>query len=485
MQLNLLPTGDNAAKDGHTPIAQFFVNVGFLVNKSGKEQAVILFGMLFTLVIWAITLINLMVAVVLYLLFLFHHIPSSDGGLTGYCRRKINMSMDKIVRVKMERALRKENALRARQETVGGDVMKRQPTLPDLDMTDDEKPPLLSRQTTQASLPEYTSRPGTAASGRFTSVWDVKRQPSMPDLTTADCRPGRHNRIDTHASSGSWASSSSDVPLTGGAGGMGYETPEQMESHLATSPAGGYGSRGTSNRSYTGYSHSAQYSYTAGIGPPPTVGQHDRSIHAAYQMERISRSETAMSGRYPPGTSPSPIHSYDQHHQTEHDNPYFAPSSGYSIQPLAVTLSRTNTAGGVSARSHTPGMSSSMRSIIPPSASYSRPYPSKQAPLPRLHSGAPSSGDGYQSYSAFSCSSAQPAFTPRTLYRSYSQPDVPAMSPRQYHSHNIPQQPTSAYTAQQEAGHTTPTQRPAISTPTSWQVTPQADPLIDDILRGY
>lgn len=110
MQLNLIPEGEHAATDGRAPVLQFFVNVGILADSS-PEQAVILFGMLFTLIIWVISAISLLIAVVLYLLFLFHHIPSADGGLSGYCRRKINGRMEKIVKVKVDKALKKEKVV--------------------------------------------------------------------------------------------------------------------------------------------------------------------------------------------------------------------------------------------------------------------------------------------------------------------------------------------------------------------------------------
>ncbi len=483
MQLNLIPTGDNAAKDGHTPIVQFFVNVGILADKSGRQQAVILFGMLFTLVIWVITLMNLMVAVVFYLVFLFHHIPSSDRGLTGYCRRKINQSMENIVRTKVEKALRKENALRAREEAQEGeDATKRQPTLPNLDATFDEKPSLLSRQTTLATLPEFSSRPGTAAGSGVTSPSDLEMQPTLPDLDS-DFRPGPLARVDTHASSASWASHGSNAPLMGDAGGMGYGPPGRMQSPGAMSPAGSYNSRSASNRSYHGYSQSTQRSYTPGIGQRPSVSQSGRSTLGTYQMEPIPRTSTPMSGRQTPGVDPSPVESYFT--PTEQHNPYFSPTSEHPAQSSAATLPRSITPGGASIRSHTPRAPSSTRSITPATPSYSRPYTPGQPPLPRLQTNASSSSQAYQSYSANSQSPAQSSFTPHAPYRSFTQrPNISAASPDHYSQHNSQSPPPSGY-AQLPSGHPPPTQRPGTAPPTKPQNTPVADGVMEDIMNGY
>lgn len=464
MQLNLIPTGDNAAKDGHTPIAQFFVNVGILAEKSGREQAVILFGMLFTLVIWVITLINLMVAVVLYLVFLFHHIPSSDGGLSGYCRRKINQSMEKIVRTKVEKALKKENAIRARQEAREGEgVLKRQPTLPDLDTfasTSDDTPPPLPRFDTPA-LSEYHSRPGTISSSALTSPSDLERQPTLPDLDSADFHPGPLNRVDTNTSF------ASNAPLMGSAGGMGYGPAGRMQSPGDIPSPQGYHSRSASNRSYASYSQATQRSYTPGTGQRPSIGHPSRSAAGIYQMGSVSRSGTDVGGRPTPG---------------EQSNPYFPPSSSHPAQGSAVSLPRSNTSGSSFIPSHTSRAPSSTRSITSATPSHSRPY--AQPALPSLHTHTSSNSGGYRSYSASSYSPAQSAFTPHTPYRSFTQPNISATSP-DYHNPPTPRSPASGYAAQQQQAHMPPSQRPGTAPPTNRQAAPVADNVMEDIMNGY
>jgi Fungal potassium channel len=477
MQLNLIPVGDNAAKDGHTPIVQFFVNVGLLADKSGRQQAVILFGMLFTLVIWVITLINLMVAVVLYLVFLFHHIPSTDGGLSGYCRRKINQSMDKIVKTKVEKALRKENALRARQEGgVAQGAMKRQPTLPNLDPfdpTSEEKPPMLSRQTTQATLPEYSSRPGTAAGSAYTSPSDLERQPTLPDLASAEFRPQPPTRVNTYASSTSWASHGSSAPLMAGAGGMGYGEPGRSPSPVGVSPLESYNSRSGVNRSYTGHSQATQRSYTPANSQRAGIGQSGYSTPGSYQMEPVSRSGTAMSGRQTPGVGPSPVESYGRRTPLEQNNPYFPPNSDYSAPGSTATLPRSITPGIAPIRTHTPRAASSTRSITPAPPSSSRSY-GPAPPLPEMPTHPSSSVEGYQSYNAgphahAQSSSSSSSFAPHAPYRSFTQP---IQAPNQQYSQPTSRQPT-------------PSPRPGTAPPTNRQTKPVADEVMEDIMNGY
>lgn len=176
MQADLIPGGEHAPKDnGNGEVWQFFNNVRILAEENNL-QAVVLFGMLFTLIIWVLSVLKLASAVVLYLIFLFHHIPSTDGSLKAYCRRKISTRLTRIVRKKVDKALANGFKLQNRaptQPTVGGGAAK--PTLPSLPNVGLEKPmatPTLSRSTTQTTLPPYT-RSNTAA---------VDKPPTLPNL---------------------------------------------------------------------------------------------------------------------------------------------------------------------------------------------------------------------------------------------------------------------------------------------------------------
>jgi hypothetical protein len=174
MKMDLLPGGEHSVDDDKAGIVQFFENVKILADDN-NQRAVVLCGMLFTLVIWVLSILKLAFAVILYLIFLFHHIPSEDGSLKVYCRRKINTRLMRVVRRKVDKALAKSTLNRA--PTQPDLALDRKPTLPMVvDLNAEDKTPTvttLSRSTTQTTLPPYNSRPGTAA---------LERNPTLPTL---------------------------------------------------------------------------------------------------------------------------------------------------------------------------------------------------------------------------------------------------------------------------------------------------------------
>ncbi|PYH37275.1 uncharacterized protein BO87DRAFT_301287 [Aspergillus neoniger CBS 115656] len=183
MQMDLLPGGSNTTDEGGSGASQFFDNMKVLAEDN-TERAVVLIGMLFTLVIWVLSMLKLILAVVLYLIFLFHHIPSEDGSLKAYCKRKINSRLTRIVRRKVNKALAKGVALQDRKPTNPNMGLDKRPTLPSLGAGDDDKTPVvttISRTTTQTTLPAYSSRPGTAA---------PDRNPTLPDVGAFNDKPG-------------------------------------------------------------------------------------------------------------------------------------------------------------------------------------------------------------------------------------------------------------------------------------------------------
>ncbi|KAL8695775.1 MAG: hypothetical protein Q9224_003170 [Gallowayella concinna] len=223
MRADLLPAGDHAAKDGHSPIAQFFINVRILADHN-KEQAAILFGMLFTLIIWLISVLSLLLACIFYLVFLWRHIPVSDGTLSRYCRRKIDSRLSKIVSAKVDKALARGERLRAEAaaKAFTGDrpaQVERQPTLPSVhEDSDFVRPSNLSHRTTQDT---FSSGPSRQESGRVT----VHSQPTIPVVSPMDERPEAPSRSTTQSSSWSHESYGSDAPLMATAGEMGYAPP--------------------------------------------------------------------------------------------------------------------------------------------------------------------------------------------------------------------------------------------------------------------
>ncbi|KAI9666032.1 MAG: hypothetical protein M1821_003967 [Bathelium mastoideum] len=218
---DLLPAGQHAAGSA---LGQFFQNIKILANTESK-QAVILGSMLFTFFVWVLSALALFFALLFYLFFLWHYVPASDGRLSVYCRRKINQRLGRIVSNKVVKALedqeRKERKQQLREDR---EAMKkglrptaqRQPTLPTLDDEKDDKyaGSILSRSTSQSTLPPYTPRNGNNAP-------TLQRQPTLPDINEDAVAPA-FTRMNTTSSS---LSVDSDAPLLSDPGAMGASEP--------------------------------------------------------------------------------------------------------------------------------------------------------------------------------------------------------------------------------------------------------------------
>ncbi len=244
LRAKLIPQGEHAANDGHTPVVQFFVNVQILANQN-MQQAAILFGMLYTLIIWIFSAFSLAAAILCYIFFLWHHIPSSDGGLSSYCRRKIDKRLQKIVMKTVNTALAKEDKKRALNDlakvgvagTATSDV-KRQPTLPNLDAEAEPTIPPLSRKATDDIISPFGTRPDSPFAARPASPFGSRpstpssnarsasalgtREPTLPSVLGDGRRPNGPSRQTTNTSVNSDASYASDAPLMSQAGEMGY-----------------------------------------------------------------------------------------------------------------------------------------------------------------------------------------------------------------------------------------------------------------------
>jgi hypothetical protein len=132
-QLNLIPEGRLAAPKGTPAITQFFHNIQAL----DTQRALVLFGMLFTVIIWVFATLSLLLSVALYSLFLFHYIPSEDGTLKRYCRRRINTRLECIAKRKVNETLATGLALQERTPSQADDLIRgapkplqKAPTLP-------------------------------------------------------------------------------------------------------------------------------------------------------------------------------------------------------------------------------------------------------------------------------------------------------------------------------------------------------------------
>lgn len=224
MKANLIPVGQNAASDGHSSFVQFFVNVQILANEH-TEQAVILFSMLFTFIIWVISALSFLIACALYGGFLWHYIPSTDRTLSRYCRRKIDKRLGRIVNSKFRAAISKQDAQRRRErgmlEEDGGNQRfqrpTRKPTLPALPNKSPVFPAVdkpVPTVTVELMPPPYSYRP--TRQERLAA-----QQPHLLTYGHELGRPGYPTRTDSQSTKISTSSTDSDSHLISQAATMG------------------------------------------------------------------------------------------------------------------------------------------------------------------------------------------------------------------------------------------------------------------------
>lgn len=290
----------------------FFEKIGALANES-YQQAAVLSGMVFTLFIWVFSALSLLLAALFYIFFLWHYIPKQDGGLSGYCERKINKRLMKVVSVKVNKAIAKEERqrvqaeLKAAKKTGEKPPAGRQatlPTIPNLDAKkDDSLPgmPTLSRNDTMATLPLYTSRPGT---------------PGSIELSRLDQKRPLPQRAGTNNTFASQTSYSSNAPLMGSAANMGQGRSASPEPTLPQIDFNNYppARPGTaqSNRSF-GQSpsfHRAQNSNGSNLGASysqsPSVYQSDQLPAMPLPVRSPTSSSLDSYGRPGPGPRSGP-----------------------------------------------------------------------------------------------------------------------------------------------------------------------------------
>ncbi|ROT36635.1 hypothetical protein SODALDRAFT_282187 [Sodiomyces alkalinus F11] len=294
------------SSDGGSDVGQeilgFFDKIRQLAMED-QQQMVILSGMLFTLVIWIFSALFLLAAVLFYVLFLWHWIPRADGGLSAYCERKVNKSLTKIVHEKVEKAFAREEQKKLKAEAKEAlkngfepPKLSRQATLPTLpDMGEPDKlpeMPQLDRKPTNASLPPYTSRPGTPGSIELGAMDRKRPMPSRRGTSTT-------------TSSNSYAP---EAPLASNSAEMGYSTPISLAGSLPSRRGDEY--YGPPARSDT--SHSLRN------GPPPlhhasTFSSSSSTLHHNIMTESPATYSSETMPSFPPPvrspTAPS-LHSY-------------------------------------------------------------------------------------------------------------------------------------------------------------------------------
>lgn len=267
----------------------FFDKVKILAQEDYR-QAAILSGMAFTFVIWAFAVIFLLIAVLFYVFFLFHWIPRADGGLTGYCERKVNKALLKIVTKRVNKALAKNEARKMKAEAKAAKMTgeKLQPeraaTLPDIAVfADDKLPgmPMLSRTGTGSTLPAYQTRPNT---------------PGGIELSNMN-----RNVLTRSETNGSNSSYSPSLPLVGAAADMGYGPAPSLPPMMPPQRPG---------------TAMSQHSQMSGMMPPQRPGTAMSQRGPAPGMmpqrpgtamsQRSQAPRPGMSNQYPYGNAPTP-----------------------------------------------------------------------------------------------------------------------------------------------------------------------------------
>jgi hypothetical protein len=203
---------------------QFFYNLQVL-GQSDRKQVIILSSMAFTLIIWALFMIFLILALILYIAFLWHFIQNET--LTGFCRRKVETRLARIVKAKTDKILAKQQLKWDKMERKGASQVSlastlppkfgRQPTLPTIGGSPPNKSELFRSDSSTSTLPLYSSEPPTPMDGP-----GMRRAPTLPDIMEASGRPLPPSRSATGLTDPNYAV---DASLLSQAGGMGYSGP--------------------------------------------------------------------------------------------------------------------------------------------------------------------------------------------------------------------------------------------------------------------
>jgi hypothetical protein len=388
-----------------TGIDKFFNNLKILGEKD-RTQTIILSSMLFTLVIWVLFMIALILAFILYMFFLWHHIQ--DNTLTGFCRKKVETRLARIVKAKTDKIWAKQAAKYEKEARKMGSStsslassmppqpgqFQRQPTLPSIGGS----PPKSSesgftRSDSVATLPTYSSQPTPPYESTPPAFG---RQPTLPNMSNG--RPMPPSRQGTGFSTASYES---DAPLLSQAGGMGYSDPSRPS--MARSATGGsYGPQSGQGRpplpplSTQGYQNGPRY-------PPPS------RTNTGFSQQSRESPMSARSQNYTPvsaqGRRISPVSPYNQPQGPSFEmtpveqrgygggNDYFSqnPRQGRNAPPpMPLPASLQMPRREMSAPTHGRGQAPQGQLPWPPNRSATAPIPEyARGPTERSHTAGP------------------------------------------------------------------------------------------------
>ncbi|KAK4201123.1 hypothetical protein QBC40DRAFT_63789 [Triangularia verruculosa] len=252
-------------------LADFIDKIQALATEDTR-QSVILCGMLFTLVIWVFSFLSLLLAGIFFVLFLWSYIPREDGGLTGFCERKVNKRLKQIVSVKINKAMeederqRKKAEMRAAKKNGENRPVTMKPSLPVFANDDLPGMPQLKRAETFMSISEKNDRPDTPGSFEMNTLGQKRPVPSRSGTTATSA-----SKYSARAS------------LLGGAAAMGISRSDSPGPMPGSFPPPARTATAQSNRSY-------------GSGPQlnrmPSNGS---SLNAGYNASPAYGSETLPS----------------------------------------------------------------------------------------------------------------------------------------------------------------------------------------------
>ena len=406
MKAQIIPEGEHAAPKGKSPVAQFFLNIETMVQQGNKQETIVYFTMLFSLLIWVIAFLSLFFSVLFYVFFLWHYVPKADGSLTQYCRRKIESRLERIVSKKIKKALEKQDAKRKKEEREGGKKGgdgARMPTLPKLGGIDDDTSSIFSGVTrsdtmsTATTLPPYSSNTPSRTNTMNTmgTARTAAMKPSLPSLAERPV-PSRSNTQGTATSFGS------NAPLLSQAGDMGMASPLPPMPSLDQNAeyfAGASGTRPPPNmagRPFSPMSHGRASPAPRNMLPPVDTSFGGRDLPASHSMSPYDYSNRSMppQGNVPyqnrrQGASPLGEPTFSPYNQR---GPAMGPS--YEMSPVDVNANDNDpldyyTNSGNSNDYQPPQLPSALRSGSPAQIQSQAPPRAGTAPPSNPRAGIP------------------------------------------------------------------------------------------------
>ncbi|KAF3905217.1 hypothetical protein ABW21_db0201794 [Orbilia brochopaga] len=296
MQAKIVP---GAQKNG---LSGLLSSIKALEDESAT-QAVILSVMLFTCVWWIFTALQLALAVLLWIMFIWHHVPSGHT-LGSYCREKIDKRLVGIVAKNHQRTLEEEREERLKADKAG--LGARKPTLPVFGAGASQAGPAKA-PSVGPTLPIINEKPPVPGLQRtntmdtFTTTVSSKPDTSLPSKPPYAARPPYLSRTSTTGTEASATSSMFDdsASLLGDRKDPFARTNTPL--YRPQPPVGPY------SRPYNNGPNSSEYSLT---NPYESEGLQPHDFLGSSQaLPPINRNDSVSP--FHPGQRPSPVNRDD------------------------------------------------------------------------------------------------------------------------------------------------------------------------------